>query len=262
MNKRYIYLILFVTAVIAIPSIILNRGIQGNGQVTTEARDVSGFTSVVLTNSASLTIQQGTDFALEIEAESNLLDYLENEVNNDTLTLKSREGAWLRPTKAMHYTLTVPRLSSVRTNASGSITILGAWDEADFSIESNASGSISLESLNSETVEIQSNASGAVTINSLDATTLNLWLTASGSVNILAGTVQQQTVQINASGAYLAANLSSEVATVSITGSGSAEILVNERLDATLTASGVLLYHGTPQVNQRVTGTGRIQQAN
>ena len=60
-------------------------GVRGSGNVAEEDRAVSGFTGVALAGIGELTIEVGERESLRIEAEDNLMPYLEAEVRNGML---------------------------------------------------------------------------------------------------------------------------------------------------------------------------------
>ena len=66
------------------------RTIRGTGDITSETREVSGFSAVNLAGIGNVVVDYGEQESLRIEAEDNLLPYLESKVEGDTLTLGVR----------------------------------------------------------------------------------------------------------------------------------------------------------------------------
>lgn len=66
--------------------------IVDNGPVTTEQRDVTGFTKVNVGGGSALTIAIGTGYHVEITAEEQVLAKLRSRVEGGRLTIDSTEG--------------------------------------------------------------------------------------------------------------------------------------------------------------------------
>src|SRR4051794_15454674 len=95
---------------------------RGSGNVITQKRDVSGFSSVVLAGVGDLAITQGDAEGLTISAEDNLLPLIKTEVKNNILTIGLNDGVvsgGLLPTKPIQYNLQVKALDSIQLSGAG-----------------------------------------------------------------------------------------------------------------------------------------------
>lgn len=102
--------------------------------------------------------------------------------------------------------------------------------------------------------------SGSGDVQATGVMTELLTLQGSGSFDMtLAGRADRLQVDISGSGEYQGEALESREATVRITGSGDATVRVTERLDASVSGSGNVLYIGSPSLTQRVSGSGSIR---
>ena len=99
--------------------LLASCGTAGTGSVRTESREVRGFSSVQLTGSGEATIQQTGAESLAIEAEENLLPLLTSEVSNGVLTLGTKPGASINPTRPIIYRVTLRALRDSRCPALG-----------------------------------------------------------------------------------------------------------------------------------------------
>jgi predicted small secreted protein len=234
---------LLILCAVALTACVIDVGgtgedVRGSGNVTTEDRPVSGVTGVALRTLGDLTIEVGDQESLRIEAEDNLLQYLETTVSGGVLNIQEAEDVDLRPKKAVRYYLTVKSLESIEVTSSGNVTapVLTA-------------GGL--------TVDVTS--SGDVEVASLEADSLEVRLSSSGGVTIGGGQVTSQEARLSSSGDYDAGDLRSSSATVGLSSSGSAIIWVTDRLEADLSSSGHLEYYGSPQadVNESSSGDAR-----
>jgi hypothetical protein len=94
----------------------------GSGNVKTESRAVSGFSAVTFAGVGDMTITQTGAESLSISAEDNILPLITTDVSGGTLRIGLRPGMVPRPTRAIHYTVTVKRLDAVTLSGAGTIT--------------------------------------------------------------------------------------------------------------------------------------------
>jgi len=246
MNNKSHFTLTYVLVVIVLVGALIagcaqapavNAGtIVGSGKVTSETRDVSGFTSIVFSGPGYLIISQGDAESLSIQAEDNILTAITTTVTDGVLEIGITPDSTLQNTSMIQYTLVVKDLNSIQNNGSGYISA-GGLTLTDFAVKSSGSGSARFAGTTAANMTIELTGTGSFDI---DGTADTLALTSSGS------------------SVFNGANLAVKSATVSITGSGSATVDASESLDATITGSGSLVYLGTPEITQNITGSGTI----
>ena len=211
-------------------------GVVGSGNVKTETREVSNFTSVELNGSAELEITQGNTESLEVEADDNLLPLLTSEVRNGRLILGAKPNTSFRTFRRMVFRLTARNLNEIVASGSGSVTVR-SFEAEDLSLRLTGSGSIDIASLSARAVNVVASGSGSVSLN---------------------GSADSQDVSVTGSGSYGADRFATQNATVTVSGSGSASVNVSGQLDATVTGSGSISYSGNPTVRKTVSGSGSV----
>jgi hypothetical protein len=214
-------------------------GVRGSGNVAEETRDVSGFTGVSLAGSGKLIIEVGETESLHIEAEDNLMEYLETEVRGGVLEIGVEDNVSLNPRRPIRFYLTVKELDTIVLSGSGDI-IAPDMEAGRFSATISGSGGLEMERL--------------------DADTLDVTISGSGDIDITDGRVTGQNVTISGSGRYTAKGLESERAKVLLVGSGDATVRVSDHLRAIITGSGDVDYYGSPTVDLSVTGSGDVDR--
>jgi hypothetical protein len=103
-------------AVPALLAVLLLAGCtitRGSGQVSSESRQVSGFSKVELSGSGELKIEQTGTESLTISAEANVLPKIGSEVSGGTLMLGAKSNTKIIPTKPISYSLTVKDLTGL-----------------------------------------------------------------------------------------------------------------------------------------------------
>ena len=216
---------------------LIQNSVRGSGDVTRVEIPFSGINGVSLTTQGELVIEIGAEEKLIIEAQENLQPYIEANLANGKLTIETREGYNLNPTKPIRYLLTVKSIEFLTVTSSGSIDA-PALEVDQFQVKITSSGDINLESLIAETLDVS--------------------LTSSGDLEIAAGQVETQEVHISSSGNYTAGDLRSQEAEVDITSSGDVTVWVTDRLEVNISSSGDVSYYGSPEVKTEITSSGRV----
>ena len=275
-------LIVLVVLALALSSLACSFGgfatVRGSGHVVEENRAVSGFTGVNLATLGNLQIQLGDQEGLRIEAEDNLIPYLDTVVSGDQLVIRSQDGVMLRPTRPVNFYLTVKSLDSIALTGSGNIVALDL--KADqFRARLSGSGNMTLGNLYATNIEmhltgsgnlraagataqdqqITLSGSGDVELGNWNAETAEVRITGSGGFDASKGAVKAQSVTLSGSGEYHADGVDSATAEARIMGSGSMTVRVRDRLSAQITGSGSVRYAGSPQVQTTTTGSGRVR---
>lgn len=239
-------------------SIFNHRSVRGSGKLISEKRPVGNINAVELGTIGTLHIEIGDTTSLEIEAEENLLEYIETDVTGGELTIDTRNVS-MHTRRAINYYLTVRELESITISSSGDVKAPDI--KADrFTIKINSSGCLDLGDVEAEQVRIRVSSSGDVTMGELHAKTVDVGISSSGNIRIEGGEVETQDISISSSGDYRARDLASREAEVHISSSGNAVIQVSDYLGADLSSSGDVQYAGDPRVDVRETSSGDVQK--
>jgi len=238
--RRYLILTAVLSLIsLSACSVMPIRTVRGSGNVVTETREVDGFDRITISGIGTLFIEQGDTETLEIEAEDNIMPYLESEVRTSTLELGVQTpGVNLQPSERIEYRLTVIDLREV---------------------EASGTADIHINELSTEHFEIEISGLGDVTVNALTAVSVRTDVSGAGDVYV-AGTAPDQEVHISGVGSYEAGDLRSETVELEMSGSGSAEVWAEDRLDVRISGVGNVRYYGSPVVQQRISGLGNLTQ--
>ena len=115
-----------------------DRTIRGSGDIDDEVREVGRITSVELATIDTLHIDLGSDEALRIEAEDNILEYIQTDVRNENLIIRMRENVNIHTTRSVDYYLTVKTLDAIEISSSGDI-IAPSFEAERFSVSISSS---------------------------------------------------------------------------------------------------------------------------
>ncbi len=221
-------------------TLLLTSCTVGSRRVVSEERSVSGFDVIVFEGLGELTITQGDQEALTVEAESNVISRVTTEVKGNTLYIGLRPsvlGISIVPTKPIRHDLQVRDIRR---------------------LEVTGLGSVSAGAIRSDRLRVDMNGGGKIVIRALKADMLELTLSGLGGCEV-AGEVRRQAILITGGGDYDGTDLASDIAEVALSGLGKATVWASEELDIELTGTGSVEYYGNPRVTQSITGLGRVR---
>ena len=210
-------------------------GTSGSSRVT-ETREASGFSAIDLRAPGQVIVTMSDHEALTIEAEDNVLPQISSTVRDGVLVLQWSSGSVVCTTRSVVYRVTARELSAFSVNGSGTIEAPGLTAPR-LRTSLSGSGEIRLQHLIAE--ELESTMSGSGTVEA-SGTATRLTLTKSGS------------------GSFKAQSLAVRDARVSSQGSGAAAVHVSDGLNVDLSGSGSVRYVGSPHVESKVTGSGKV----
>jgi hypothetical protein len=217
------------------------KRIHGNGNIKTEDRPVNDFKNVEVGGAAKVLVSQGDHAAVKIEADENLLRYMEIRQEGDKIFVREKRGFNLRPTHEIRVYVTAPVFNSI--DASGACDIIGET-----------------KITNSEALELQVSGAGDIKME-VDAPKLSAEVTGSGSIN-LKGQTKEVSFDLTGAAHAHCYELLSENTKVEISGAGSAEVYASVKLDAQVSGAGEVNYKGNAStVNQHVSGAGSVHKA-
>ncbi len=237
MKKLFVFL-LVTFLVFSSCRFVTGERIRGNGNVRTETRSPGNFKSVSSHGSFDVFVSSGEQ-AVKIEAEENLLPYIETYVEGYTLHVGTKDNYWLRPGRKVKIFVSSPDYESIRSYGSGDI--IG---------ESKIT--------NSSKLELGVNGSANIKMD-INAPEINTETNGSGDI-FLKGETKSFEGEIHGSGNIKALDLRSNDATIKIYGSGDADVFVDRKLDVHVAGSGDVNYKGNAQISSSIAGSGRVKK--
>ena len=213
--------------------------VSGNGIEANEARLTNHFSKVKSEGAFDVHISPGAEYDILIEAESNLIPYIETDVNGNTLRIHTRGLRNLNNSLPMKVFITTPFIENITQSGSGIITT-GYFEGEHFDITLSGSGRI-------ETA--------------VDARSLDGIISGSGSVYISGG-ADDADFLVSGSGELDAWDLSLRNCEAIISGSGSMWVNAQRFLKANISGSGNIFYNGSPAIEKHISGSGNVIREN
>jgi hypothetical protein len=236
--RKIFFIALIAGLLLASCRFVTGKRIRGNGNVRTEQRTPGNFRSVASHGSFTVYISSGPQ-SLKIEAEDNLLPYIETYVDGSTLHIDTKDNFWLRPSREVRVYVSSPDFESIHSFGSGDI--IGQSKITDSShLKLGVSGSADIKM-------------------DVDAPDVDAEINGSGDID-LKGETKTFNGEIHGSGNVRAMDLKSEDATIRIYGSGDADLFASMKLDVHVGGSGDVRYKGNPQVSSNIAGSGSVKK--
>jgi len=234
-------LFILALAVVSLPSCryAFGKRVSGNGNVKTEDRQLNNFSSVSSHGPYDVFLSQDSSYKVSVEAEDNLLPYIETYVENNELKVRTKEGYWLRNKRKITVHVSGPSFTAIRTVGSGDII-------SDAQIT------------NTSAIELEATGSGNIKVK-LSAPDVKAEVTGSGNID-LQGETKEFKGRIVGSGNIKAYDMKSENASVEISGSGNAEVFASMKSSVEVNGSGDVRYKGDGQVSSNIHGSGSVKK--
>ncbi len=218
-------------------------GVPGSGHVQTETRQPGSFEAISLEYPADVTIRQGEQESVVMEAEDNLLRQLSSDVSAGRLTIKTLETDWkarVNPSKPVKITITVRNPTEI--------------------VFSAPTGSLEADGLHAGTLRLVLSGASQVRLSGLQVDLLDSVLSGAGDLQA-GGTADEVSLILSGAGSFNGAALNSNKVTVEISGMGDATVHAELDLAAKITGAGSVKYFGRPRVVQSISGAGSVKPA-
>lgn len=254
--------------------------IVGNEELIKRTQKViSDYTKISLNSSIDIVLTDGEVGNITMEAESNLIDFIDIENRSGILYVGLKKNTNISIRKKMVVYIPVDKLSSIRSSGSGDIYVKKDLDIPDFTFSNSGSGDIIFKKVKAGQFTINSSGSGDILVQNVKADNVNLRLSGSNDVKmeidaattkadisgssdlLLTGKTQNFTVDISGSSDIKVDKFIAENVEVSVSGSGTIALFANQTISASVSGSGDIYYKGNAQlISSKVSGSGTIKK--
>ena len=94
---------------------------RGSGHIITDSRSASGFNSIDVSGSIDVYVKQDSSTSVKIEADDNLLEYIEVYTDNSTLVIRTQHRVWLKPSNKIKVYVSNPVYREFEVSGASSI---------------------------------------------------------------------------------------------------------------------------------------------
>jgi hypothetical protein len=215
------------------------KKIKGNGKIVTEKRSTSGYDEINVSGFFDVVLVSGTEGAISIKGEENILPYVKVEVKDNVLQIYTEKNININTKENVVLTVPFEQISFVSLSGSGDVKTKNTIVATSFKTKLSGSGDLSLD---------------------VKATDFEANLSGSGDV-VLTGIADNFTSKISGSGDVDAVSLVTKKANLTISGSGDMKVNCSDSLYARVSGSGDIAYKGNPESKDtKVSGSGEISK--
>jgi hypothetical protein len=151
---------------------------KGSGKMTTEVRDLTDFTSVDVGGVFQVEVTAQKDFAVEVEADDNLLQFIKTEVRSGQLEISMDKKVSTK--NPIRIRISAPNIEGIEASGVSHVTVTNLKN-SDFSVDTSGASKLKLSGEASNlTVEV----SGASEINAEDLIAVSASVDASGASRV------------------------------------------------------------------------------
>ena len=235
--KQLFSAIIFIAVLFLAPGCILGPSIKGNGKVTDERRNITGFNKLKTATGLDVSLIPDSTEYVVVEADENLHTTIKTELDGETLDIHADKQ--IRWAKSKKITVHFSKLAGLRSTSGSSLSSLGI-------IHSNA-------------LEVTA-SSGARQHLEIDAEHLT-GRSSSGAQVSLRGRATFTDLKAS-SGAHLKGkDLEAIVCTAKVSSGAHIWIGVKNELDASASSGGHIYYTGNPEkINVNTSSGGAIKK--
>ncbi len=198
------------------------RGKRGSGNIITETRTVLPFTFVHANTSINVDVKQGSETSVVVEADDNLIKYVETIVEGNELKIRLKNvSIWNHSTIRVH--VVSPKYTDFEATSSAEIlgaTTITSTDK--ISLKANSSGKIEMQ---------------------IDAPMLEADASSSADI-IISGRTKDVKADASSSASLDLEKLLAETATAEASSSGNISLFASVKINAKANSSGDITYIG------------------
>ncbi|HSG99214.1 MAG TPA: head GIN domain-containing protein [candidate division Zixibacteria bacterium] len=213
------------------------------GDVITENRDASDFDAIVIKGIADVDVTQGDNFAVEVRAPQDLIEYVVTKVRGGVLYVGFDDDEF---DFFDHIDISDEELNiSVTLPALKEITVKGI-------------GSVTMDRFTGDELEIELSGVGDVNIKEFIGRAMTIELDGVGNLEI-GGEVDELDVDLNGIGDADLRDLKAKRVIADVDGMGDLEVFASESIEAHASGFGDVIYYGNPdKVRRRAKGFGDV----
>jgi len=153
-------------------------GTKGSGNVVRESRDVTGFNAVDVGGVFQVEITAQKDFAVEIEADDNLMPLITTDVDGDVLKISAKQK--VSPSSPIRVHIYAPDIKNLEVSGAANVVLNDINNQA-LSIDSSGASKITIAGV---TAQLTVDVSGATKVDAEDLNTADAAVDASGASHI------------------------------------------------------------------------------
>lgn len=209
-------------------------GVDGNGTVVTETREVAPFDKIRVDGAFEVEIEQGKSSLLLIESDENIIPLIDSEVVDGVLAVENREA--IGNASVLKLKIQSPKFSQINLAGASNLKSVSKISSDKLSLSGAGACKVDLEFSGNE---LSVDMNGACKVK-------------------LAGKARNLSLDMAGAGDLNAAQLVSRFVSIDIAGAGKAAVHAKRALDIAISGTGEVTYKGSPKITKNISGSASI----
>ncbi|HUZ58188.1 MAG TPA: head GIN domain-containing protein [Hanamia sp.] len=216
------------------------KTVKGDGNLKKETREVTNFTSLASHGAIDVQISYGTSNSISVEADENLLQYIETTVDNGELIIKPKQNINLKSRSRMIVYVSMTTINSLSQSGSGNIK-----GDGEFS--------------NDDKADIKVSGSGNIKLDFGTFHNIGLFVSGSGNIEMKGNTADNISATVAGSGNIDCSKVNCNEVNARISGSGNVRVSAEKTINAEISGSGNVFYKGdATDITSKISGSGKV----
>ena len=216
------------------------KTVKGNGDLTTETRDLTGFDGVSTCCNIDVELTQGS-FGVRVEAESNLQEHLKTEVRGGRLIVGFKDNVNVKTREQITVYISLPELEYVGASSSGEVITTGSFTGEELEVDVSSGARVKLD-FSGESLRANASSGGRMS---------------------LRGAAGRFKANASSGGSVDAAKYAVKNARCNASSGGGVTVKVSGTLDANASSGGRVRYTGEPtDVDSEASSGGSVRKGN
>jgi len=228
--------LLLAAALFTFSSCMFEPGVEGNGNITIETRELKAFDQIEVSGGFTVILSQGTATLIEVEADENLIDLISTNVKGGVLTIKSKES--IRGSKDIKIFVEARDLTKISLSGAVELTTSDGFTTKHLKIDGSGASTLNMM-LNVESLDAELSGANNVTLN---GKAKSFYAKLTGASDLKAFGFEVNELEIKVSGA------------------GDARVSVRDKLKVNISGAGSVAYRGDPTIEQSISGAGSLRK--
>ncbi len=200
--------------------------LSGNGNVTEESRNVSGFQLLKVSNGLDVFISQDDKENIRVVADENLMEHIRTEVNNGELDIYSDVS--IRMAKSKKIYLHYKDLNAIKISSAGDVKSENMMHAGKLLLDLSSAGDLKLE---------------------VAAEEISVEISSSGNAH-LSGKTGYLEASLSSAGDLYAFDLEAAKGDIQVSSAGNARVNITGEARFTCSSAGNIIYAGEPDIRE------------
>lgn len=210
--------------------------LRGSGDIISEVRDLKGFSNIEAGSASNVYISFGDQWHVEIEADDNVMDEIETEVRNETLSIGMSGSVRTIGRITFNVYVTLPELNTLKASGAADIIFEDPVKQQKISLKASGASNIKL------TVDVDA-----------------LEIVTSGASDIdIEGFAHYAEVTASGASDIKGARFECVVADVKLSGASDMRAVITEKITGSLSGASDLRIIGNPEVRVSSSGASSV----